>query len=193
MVIAVYPSGSIKKGVADEKKACWSDTERAQVAEGAAPSEVVFFENDGPLPAGISTRAQFGRDVYQVAASDVVVVDARERRGLGVGVEMAAAAAFRVPILVVAPRNTKYRADRLAYRGTVVEDYVHPHIAALATLIVDDFREAGRRLLRTARSKPLNPVMGMPSWLEGAYGEYRDRVLPGDPPMLALLDRLGRR
>ncbi|WP_273699665.1 hypothetical protein [Actinomadura graeca] len=32
-----------------------------------------------------------------------------------------------------------------------------------------------------------------PEWLDEAISEYRDNMLPGDPPMLAALERLGQR
>jgi len=189
MTISVYCSGSIMKGVSDEKKLCWSDVERREVAKGAAPHEVVFLNPDDPITDPSNTLGQFGRDMYQVMLATAVVVDARERRGIGIGVEMTAAALLGTPIIVVAPRNSKYRSDELEYRGVLVRDYVHPHVAALATAVVDDFLAAGR-LLPEVASEKTSQARHMPDWLDHAITEYRDNVLPGDPPMLAAVERL---
>ncbi|MFI0370831.1 hypothetical protein ACH35V_23420 [Actinomadura sp. 1N219] len=192
MAISVYCSGSITKGAADEKKLCWSDVERREVAKGAQPAEVVFLNPDDPITDPSNTLGQFGRDMYQVMVATAVIVDARERRGIGIGVEMTAAALLGTPIIVVAPRNSRYRADELEYRGVLVHDYVHPHVAALATAVADDFLSAGELLPELAPQKA-RTAHHMPGWLDKAITEYRDKLLPGDPPMLAALKRLNRR
>ncbi|MBP2472313.1 hypothetical protein JOF53_001185 [Crossiella equi] len=187
--LSVYCSGSIAKGAGDAKKQCWTDAERDQVALGAQPHDVVFLNPDDPITDPGNTLGQFGRDLYQVQVATAVVVDARERRGLGIGVEMAAAATLAVPVIVVAPRNSKYRSDELQYRGAVVKDYVHPHVASLAVAVVDDFVEAGRRLGELAQEKRSGPG-SIPPWLTDAIDEYQKNVLPGDAPMLDAIKRL---
>lgn len=188
MPLSVYCSGSITKGPSDEKKLCWTDDERAQVREGAQ-QEVIFLNPDDPIIDRSNTLGQFGRDMYQVMVASVIIVDARERRGLGIGVEMAAAATFGTPIIVVAPRNSKYRVDMLEYRGVIVQDYVHPHVAALATAVVDDFLVAGNVLPRVARQNC--DAADLPAWLSRAIDEYRLTVLPHDVPMREALRELG--
>lgn len=191
MMLTVYCSGSIVKGAGDDKKLCWSDVERREVAKGTAPHEIVFLNPDDPITDPTNTLGQFGRDMYQVMMASAMIVDARERRGIGIGVEMAAAALLGTPVIVVAPRNSKYRADELEYRGILVRDYVHPHVAVLAAAVVDDFPAAGELLPKLA-SRKARVAPHMPGWLDRAVTEYRDNVLPGDPPMLAALERLNR-
>jgi hypothetical protein len=71
----------------------------------------------------------------------------------------------------------------------VVTSYVHPHIASIATGIVDDFHEAGRVLAELPGHD--RPAGAVPDWLMPAVGEYRENVLPGDAPMLEALAALG--
>ena len=191
MTFSVYCSGSIVKGSSDEKKLCWSEAERRDVLTGAA-AKIVFLNPDDPITDPRNTLGQFGRDMYQVMTATAVIVDARERRGLGIGVEMAAAATFGTPIIFVAPRNSKYRSDQLEYRDAVIRDYVHPHAASLATVVVDDFVSAGQALLKVAESRPgiRRPV---PSWLQAAISEYETNVLEGDSPMLEALNELNNK
>jgi hypothetical protein len=190
MIITVYCSGSIMKGTSDEKKLCWSDVEKLEVSKGAAPHDVVYLNPDDPITDPKNTLGQFGRDMYQVMIATAIIVDARERRGLGIGVEMAAAATFGTPVIVVAPRNSKYRSDKLEYRGVTVHNYIHPHVGTLATAVVDDFRTAGEALSRLKR-KDSHTRGKAPSWLEDAVAEYEKNLLHGGAPMLDSLRKLG--
>ena len=186
-VLSIYCSGSILKGASDEKKLCWTDAERADVANGSS-SKVVFLNPDDPITDPTNTLGQFGRDMYQIMIASAVVVDARERRGLGIGVEMAAAAAMGTPVITVAPRNGKYRMDELEYRGVKIIDYVHPHVASLSAVVVDDFESAGAALDKVGVNTDRRGQV--PAWLEVAIHEYESNVLPNDGPMLEALQRL---
>jgi len=186
---AIYCSGSIAKGASDKGRQCWTDAERAKVSYGAAPEEIVFLNPDDPITDASNTLGQFGRDMFQVMTATAVIVDARERRGIGIGVEMAAAATFGTPVIVVAPRNTLYRQDALEYRGNTVVNYVHPHVASLATKVVDDFEAAGRAVASLPIRGAASPS-GSPDWLMLAVEEYTKNVLPGDAPMLNALHAL---
>jgi hypothetical protein len=188
VAIVVYCSGSIKKGPNDNEGPLWGGMERDAVCDGAA-TEVLFLNPDDPIVDPGNTLAQFGRDMYQVWMATAVIVDARVRRGLGVGVEMAVARMLGTPVIVVAPQNSKYRMDSLAYRGVTVENYVHPHVAAIAEAVVDTFHEAGRHLAKIAKSK--NSAHAISPWLQAAMDEYATHVLPKDPPMLAAVRALG--
>jgi hypothetical protein len=179
------------KGSSDEKKLCWSDMERLEVSKGVAPFEVIYLNPDDPITDPQNTLGQFGRDMYQIMLATAVIVDARERRGLGVGVEMAAAATFNTPVIVVAPRNSKYRSDKLEYRGTTVLDYVHPHVSTLASAVVDDFVAAGE-VLSSLPGKRHKANGDLPEWLDRAINEYVTNVLPGDAPMLKAVQQLRR-
>ena len=175
----LYCSGSISKGANDAGKLLWTDAERQQVRAGAVPDEVVFLNPDDPIVRPDNTLGQFGRDMYQVTIATAVVVDGRERRGIGVGVEIAAAAAMEVPVVAVVPPGTTYRRGRTEYRSAVVDNYVHPHLAALATVIVDSFGDAGAAVRQLPSRKP----SVIPRWLHSALAEYETEILPFDPPM----------
>jgi hypothetical protein len=187
MLATVYCSGSIQKGSSSHAHALWTDTERAELAAAARPVEVAFLNPDDPASDLSDVAALFGRDMYQVQIADFIVVDARERRGIGIGVEMVASRLLNTPLVVVAPRNSYYRMDSLNYRGSHVTDYVHPHIEILADAVVDTFEEAGHWLksfLQTPRK-----TKG-PGAIYEAIEAYKTRMLPSDPPMLTLLSAL---
>lgn len=186
--LLVYCSGSIAKSRADVSKLLWTDVEREELVEGARPSRVTFLNPDDPLIDVSNTLGQFGRDMYQVMVATAVVVDGRQRRGIGVGVELAASAAMGTPVIAVVPPHTTYRRGRVEYREAVVENYVHPHLESLASAIVDSFADAGAAL----NELPQRRHVTVPDWLKSAIAAYEAEILPRDVRMQAALAQQDR-
>jgi hypothetical protein len=187
MIASIYCSGSIQKGPNDTGKLCWSDVERGVLAQGASPLDIKFLCPDDPAHDLSDTASLFGRDMYQIQVADYVVVDARERRGIGIGVEMVAAKILGAGLVFVLPSNTYYRKSNLSYRGSTVEDYIHPHIALLADVIVDDFQSAGNWIKQHFHGpKELKST----DVIHDAIETYKKNMLPFDPPMIETLAKL---
>lgn len=186
--ITVYCSGSITKGKTDNLKLCWTDEIKAELAEAALPYEILFLNPDDPAVDLTNTEAMFGRDMYQAGIADFVVVDARERRGIGIGVEMMASRLLGSGLIVVAPRNSYYRKDHLEYRGGAVDNYIHPHVGILADVVVDSFQDAGDWIAKhyneTRTPKSTEVVLN-------AITAYKRDLLPQDLPMQQTLGDLG--
>jgi hypothetical protein len=187
VIYTVYCSGSIRKGPADKEKLCWTDAERKALEEGAHPEGIRFLNPDDPAKDLSNTLALFGRDMYQVAHADFVVVDARERRGIGIGIEMVASRILETPLIAVVPSNTYYKMDKLDYRGSSVSNYIHPHLGILADAIVDDFFAAGV-WIRGFIAAPFQ-TKGADTIRE-AIGAYQRDMLHTDRPMLELLKEI---
>ena len=187
MSICIYCSGSIQKGAADNGKLCWTAAEKSILADALKPVDVRFLNPDDPLADMSDTAALFGRDLYQVQIADFVVVDARERRGIGIGIEMLASRMLDTPLVVVAPTNTHYRKDELTYRGTTVNDYIHPHLRHLADVVVENFESAGR-WIREYLDCPTKPKTH--SVLYEAIEAYRTNLLPIDSHMQEIYKEL---
>jgi hypothetical protein len=185
MSLLVYCSGSIQKGPRDYKKSYWSDTERDAVALGARPEDIIFLNPDDPTVDIHDYAALFGRDMFQVRTADAVIVDARERRGIGIGIEILASRIFQTLLIAVVPNETYYRMGKVTYRGSAVSDYVHPHLAVLADGIVESFESAGRWLVEHRELKP----KGSDAILE-AITAYEQRMLKTDEPMQKILHSL---
>lgn len=145
---------------------------------------VQFLNPDDPVSSLDDHLALFGRDIYQIYIADAVIFDLRERRGIGIGVELMAACHFGKRCIGVAPRNTYYRQDALEYRGGVARDYLHPHLAALLDFLTEDFVSAGEHLLAPW---PHSGILHKNELLEQSMNAYRARLLPFDGPMKELL------
>jgi hypothetical protein len=147
--MVLYLSGNIAKGSAEviEADDKWTAEDEARLADGVTSCRVVLIN-----PARSSVRrsdpvANFGADIYLVASSDAVVVDARGRRGVGVGAEMMFARLVGVPVITVSPPNSAYRQEHvLDYNGEDIDNWVHPFIAELSSAIVSTVDEAASLL-----------------------------------------------
>ena len=142
--IAIYLSGSIKKGKEDFSDSIyWND------------NEVEFIKNNlygciveviNPATANISRvnpLENFGGDLYLVKRSDFLIADLREKRGIGVGSEMTVAKYYRIPIISICPCETYYRRSKLEnVCGEDLYDWTHPFVLGLSDQIVDTLEQA---------------------------------------------------
>jgi|ERR1700728_2494257 len=186
-LISVYCSGGIRKGPTDRSKLTWGDEERIALADQVLPVEVVFLNPDDRTDDLSDAFTVFGRDHFQVQVADLCVVDARQRRGIGVGIEMLSAKQFGKAIVSIAPPNSHYRREQLSYLGGHVEDYVHAHLFGLSDAIVDDFAQAGAWITSYLRGDV--SIKGG-SVVSDAIEAYRSRQLNRDRPMQQILDRI---
>lgn len=83
----------------------------------------------------------FGRDMHYVFSSDIIFVDARGPRGLGVGAEMMWAKANGIPVISWAPKNTYYNMSSTMVFGTYVPDFIHPFVNGLSDKVAEDIQE----------------------------------------------------
>lgn len=188
-VISIYAAGGIQKGELDKGKVCWSKAEFDAITQELTPIEVVFLKPDERGDDIANAFTVFGRDHYQVSVADFVVVDLRQKRGIGVGIEMLSAKYYKKPLIAVAPRNDHYRKDYLEYLGGNVTDYVHAHLASVADAIVDDFPKAGEWIKEFLKNP--KPVKGI-SILEDAIGQYKETQFKADLPMQEALKKIGK-
>jgi len=144
-VLFVYLSGSIKKGNADDRgdESFWNEDEERRIISGMTEIQVQTLN-----PAKSEIRrsdylANFGCDLYLVSISDAVLVDARTRKGIGIGAEMMFARFEGIPVITICPPNSNYRRDFLpGVFGEDLSDWIHPFVAGLSDYIVNDVDEA---------------------------------------------------
>lgn len=98
-----------------------------------------------PAETPIPVSDYVGRFEYclaQIEQSEVLVVDASNRLGLGVGAEMMFAKNRGIPVFAICPNGSHYR------RNAEIEiaEWVHPFIYGLATKIFGSFDECAEAL-----------------------------------------------
>jgi hypothetical protein len=86
---------------------------KIEAAASAAPElrrAIELTRNAATIPPS-DVLSNFGCDLYLVGCSDVILVDARTKKGIGIGAEMMFASVKRIPVITWAPRNSHYRKD----------------------------------------------------------------------------------
>lgn len=140
--IAIYLSGSIRKGRADTRDSFWSDSDMDFISEAMQPLNVHFLNPASRSDDLADFMGTFGRDLFQVAAADVILVDVRDRRGIGVGSEMTVAKAVGVPVVSLCPNGTHYRRRDFNFMGQQLTEWTHPFVFGLSDVVVDSLQEA---------------------------------------------------
>lgn len=183
--IAIYLAGSIKKGHEKPDAYYWTDADMALLKKQLEPHSVSLL-NPAFRTDDLSDQfSVFGRDMLQVFSSNFVFVDARDRRGLGVGAEMMWAKVNRIPVVAWAPRNTHYRKDATSLLGVPVANFVHPFVEALSDRIVDDLAEAAE-WVHAILSNSAPDIKGI-EFIGSAMQYYKESQLPKDEPMKEML------
>jgi len=142
MTIAIYLAGSITKGHEQMGKDTWLDEHREVIRERLSDFNVILLD---PAIRGDDlndARSTFGRDLFMVSTADIVLVDVRGKRGIGVGAEMMWAKCKKVPLIAWAPDGTHYNCKDTSILGVRVESYVHPFVEALPDARVQSLEEA---------------------------------------------------
>ena len=183
--ISLYLAGSIRKGhEKPDGEFYWTEEDMAQIRKALGEYEVSFLNPAFRSDNLSDQRSVFGRDMTQVYCSDVVFVDARNRRGLGVGAEMMWAKFHKIPVVTLAPKDTHYNKTKTSLLGVPVENWIHPFIESLSDAIVDHLEEGAEWIRKfvnnTAERKGVDYILG-------AMEYYRDTQLMSDEPMQTLI------
>ncbi|MCI0382639.1 MAG: hypothetical protein L0207_06290 [Chlamydiae bacterium] len=184
--LAIYLAGNIQKGHEKESLIFWTEEDREIIRRGLTPV-VVSFLNPALRTDNLSDqKSVFGRDMMQVFSSDVVFVDARERRGVGVGAEMMWAKMNRIPVLTLSPQNSHYRKNEMTLLGIKVKNWFHPFVELLSDAIVNDLEEGVMWLKDLLLGKI--EIKG-PESIHAAMDYYQKTQLSNDKPMRELIEK----
>lgn len=183
--IAIYLAGSIKKGHERSDESFWTDEDILFLKRNLSEYEVSFLNPAFRSDDLSDQHSVFGRDMTQVFCSDIVFVDARDRRGLGVGAEMMWAKFHKIPIVTLAPKDSHYNKSKTTLLGVAVENWVHPFVESLSDVIVENLLE-GTEWVRKFMETSALEIKGI-EHIQSAMQHYRDSQLPHDEPMKALI------
>lgn len=129
--VVIYLTGSIPKGHkttqdGDEEQLVWGQQEKADLKDILCQTlEPTFLDPTDRKDDLSDTKSIVGRDLLQVYLSDVVLVDARQRRGIGVGVEIAWAQMLGKLVVSWVPEDSHYRTTNTSILDVPVKEYLH--------------------------------------------------------------------
>ena len=172
--LRIYLSGSIKKGASDPRSPdhFWT-TENEELIRRNAGQPVELLN-----PSRTDIRRQdfainFGCDLYLVSMSDVVLVDARREKGIGVGAEMMFAVQSGIPVITWSPPDTHYRRSKVAdLFGEDLHNWIHPFVFGLSDHVVDDLDSA----MAIIRLRALDRTEPRRKQVDVLIKRYRDSI-----------------
>jgi hypothetical protein len=149
--VAIYLAGSIQKSHELGNELFWQEEHLKQLQQ-ALQGFTISFLNPALRSDDLSDeRSVFGRDMLQVFSSDIVLVDARQRRGLGVGAEMMWAKMHDIPLISWAPEESHYRKRSTTLLGRQVTDFIHPFVEALSDFIAGSLDQAAEMIAQVVK------------------------------------------
>lgn len=187
--LAIYLSGSIQKGETDARTSFWTDDHIRCIKDELTDYEVIILnpsERADDLSDFVGT---LGRDLLQVAVADVVVVDARDRRGIGVGAEMAIAQTLAIPVVSVCPPRSHYYKLDFKFFGQQLDEWIHPFVHGLSDARVDDVRSACQWVRASIQTAGQRDVTRASEQVSDAIAHYIRAQLDRDVPMRQLVEK----
>ncbi|MCB1067805.1 MAG: hypothetical protein KDK56_06430 [Simkania sp.] len=185
MKLSIYFAGSIQKDH-EQNDSYWTEEDFASLRTLLDP-HYVHILNPAERTDDLSDEfAVFGRDMTQIYLADLLFVDARHRRGLGVGAEMMWAKVLGKPVVALAPKESHYRKAIASLLGQPIDDYIHPFVESLSDCIADSLEEGAAWILEFA-SGEVGPIKDLET-IEEAMQYYREMQFPQDKPMKQLIE-----
>lgn len=180
--LAVYLSGSIAKGheVSGE---FWGEEEKTSLSKGMHPHEFVYLDPSDRTDDLSDALSLLGRDILMVLISDAIIVDARNKRGIGVGAEIDRAETQNIPIIAIVPPETTYHKKNATILGQSIDEWKHPFIFSYADHVAQDFEKAGAWIASNLSSKNYLLTAPISSRMLNAMQHYIKTQLHQDLPM----------
>lgn len=185
MKLSIYFAGAIQKEH-EKNDSYWTNEDFKQLRTFLNPHELQVL-NPAVRTDDLSDElAVFGRDMTQIYLADLLFVDARHRRGLGVGAEMMWAKVLGKPVVMLVPKESHYRKTNASLLGQSVGDYIHPFVESLSDCIADSLEEGAEWILKFLEGE-VGLIKDL-SAVEHAMEHYQETQFPQDQPMRELVE-----
>ncbi len=139
-----YMSGTIPKGEDLKQNRNWREDYAACLRQYFTHVEMhdpTYCLSEVICPES-NEKFWFGHDCHLIKSSDIIIVKADEKLGVGTAQEILIAKYFAKPVVAVLPKNAPHRIQNLDLKTGFVADWIHPFLAATADLIVEKLEDA---------------------------------------------------
>lgn len=159
-VTRVFLSGSVKKGDDDRRsdEYFWSEEDEVRLKNVAGGTIEILNPSTITIPRHLYGK-RFVADMEMLLGSDAVVVDARTKKGLGVGAEMAIAKQNHIPVFVLCPIGSEYRGWEMATDGAK-QEWIHPFVSGLADKLFENIEELGKEIKVLEKRQQITNMTG---------------------------------
>jgi hypothetical protein len=187
--VAIYLAGNIKKGHEKLNEDYWSDTELSIISNILKPIQIDFLHPAIRTDDLSDQKSVFGRDLSQVYCSNVVFVDVRQRRGLGVGAEMMWAKMNAIPVVTLCPPESHYKKREVNILNVPVDNWTHPFVENLSDQIVATIEEGAHWIHSFVIKNESKVEIKTPAYIKEAMDYYRETQYTNDEPMKELTSK----
>jgi hypothetical protein len=143
--ISIYLAGNVRKTKGEEDDS-WRNKFKEKLTERLKDIDVRFIDPTNRPDSIKDSYSIFARDVYLTSTCDFILVEASNKTGIGVGVEMFIAKTNGIPVVSVVPKGSYYRSTdhRLSevLSKEQIDNWIHPFILGLSDVIVENLDEA---------------------------------------------------
>lgn len=166
--------GSIPKG--DDKRNGWHDwkVDYIEIIRKVIPN-AAFVHGDS-ISDSEGSEMVVGHDLYQIQEADVCVVDARKKIGAGTAQEIVFAKSIKKPVVIVIPKGSHHRKNKVVFHGHTVDDWIHPFLDVSSDFVADSIQEAADWIAEFQKSN--HPVKDLSVFQEAiaTYVQSRDKI-----------------
>lgn len=157
----VYLAG--KMAVSKEEELIYVDWRREVqdifnrlLAQYKQVSEIVYLDPNIAEHDSMPTEKFFGRNAHQIKLADAVLIDVREKTGIGTSQEFLIAKYYHKPVVAVSPHNSYFN-KIIETSNNKTLHYIHPFLTATSDAVVESFHDAvvvlldhfsGRKIIR---------------------------------------------
>ncbi len=135
----IYLAGSVPKGNEEAKN---FDNWRAKYQEILQKHfKAIFVDPYNRSLDESDFLLVFGADCNHVKTSDLIIVNAETRMGVGTAQEMVIAKYFKKPVVTVLPKNTHHRRSNVVFGSRDVQDWIHPFLHTLSDFVIEKIED----------------------------------------------------
>jgi len=134
----IYLAGHVPKGDHETKNFVDWRKQYEKLLPDELEAKCIYPYDRSPEFDEADFKKVFGYDCSLIKNSDLMIVNAQTRLGVGTSQEMVIAKYFKKPVITVLPTDSYSRRPNVTIRGQLIADWIHPMIDAFSDLIFDD-------------------------------------------------------
>jgi hypothetical protein len=134
----IYLAGKVAKGNEIGRVRDWRSE---YISKLSCFKEVEFISPEAPHLDESKPLEIFGHDCYLIRTSDITIIDASTKLGVGTAQEMVIAKYFGKYVFSILPKDTHHRRSNLQMYDVLVEDWIHPFIFAMSDGVYESIDE----------------------------------------------------
>lgn len=99
-----------------------------------------------------------GKDCGQIRESDLIIVNAENKLGVGTSQELVIAKYFKKPVVTILPKDSAHRKSNVLFNNINIEDWIHPFIFTFSDLIYESIEKINKNEIENIKPKDISII-----------------------------------